>query len=360
MIVHRGLFQYLSTILVVSCALWAASDVIFSLEYSWILFLYRVLAPLIAAGVLVLFTIRSVFARAYRQRLSRSSLALWTLLFCASLAPIIRSLTFIPTYTVRPPEDTPTLTVLNLNALGFRDLSSAVIKEIEHRNPDIVTIQEVNPTFARAIEARFAEIYPCRILKPADGSWGMGTLAKNPCTERTMSPMGSWVGPPIIIDTTTPTGSPLTVANFHAIHPHAGFLDGYPGILSRTDLNLWQRLSQPIFDRQESVGFLLDTIGDPARRNVVIAGDLNSSIRNGVYATVRNAGYHDTWLDLRSAFSGGTWPAPEFLGGFGLGWLLRIDFMFRSESLFPTQIELLPETLGSDHRGMFARFAVMM
>jgi len=261
---------------------------------------------------------------------------------------------------VRPPADTPTLTVLNLNALGFRDLSSAVIKEIEHRNPDVVTIQEVNPAFAQAIEARFSEIYPCRILKPADGSWGMGTLAKNPCTERTMSPMGSWVGPPIIIDTATPTGSPLTVANFHAIHPHAGFLDGYPAIENRKDLNLWRRLSQPIFDRQESVGFLLDTIGDPARRNVVIAGDLNSSIRNGVYATVRNAGYHDTWLDLRSAFSGGTWPAPEFLGGFGLGWLLRIDFMFRSESLFPTEIELLPETLGSDHRGMFARFAVMM
>jgi hypothetical protein len=64
--------------------------------------------------------------------------------------------------------------------------SSAVIKEIERRNPDIITIQEVNRAFARAIEARFAEIYPCRILKPADGSWGMGTLAKNPCIERTM------------------------------------------------------------------------------------------------------------------------------------------------------------------------------
>jgi endonuclease/exonuclease/phosphatase (EEP) superfamily protein YafD len=348
------------SLLVFLCSLWALSDTLLSLEYSWILFLFRVLAPLIAIVVLVLFAVRYICMRMCKQRLSRVGNALLTCALCVALAPVIRSLTFITTYTVRPPPDLPTVTLLNLNALGFRDLSSTVIKEIERREPDVVTIQEVNPALAQTLETRFSRTYQCRILKPADGSWGMGTLAKNPCTERTMSPVGSWVGPPIVINTTTSTGSPITVANFHAVHPHAGLFDGYSTIVGRTDLNLWQRLSQPIFDRQESVGFLLDTIGDPKNRNIIIAGDLNASMRNRIYATVRNAGYRDTWLDLRSALSGGTWPAPEFLGGFGLGWLLRIDFIFRSESLLPTEIELLPETLGSDHRGMFGRFALMM
>ncbi len=285
--------------------------------------------------------------------------AVWACTLCVASAPALRSLAFIPTYTVHPPKDSPTLSVLNLNALGFRDLSPAIVAEIERRDPDIVTIQEVNPTLAQALEARFATRYECRVLRPAVGSWGMGTLARTPCTEHTMTEMGSWVGPPIIIETTAPTGSPIIVANFHAIHPHAGVYDKAPALSERTDLTLWDNLSQPIFDRQKSVGFLLDTIGTPRNRNVIMTGDLNASMRNSVYATVRKAGYYDTWLDLHSFVSGGTWPAPEFLGDFGLGWLLRIDFMFRSESLIPTQVELLPETLGSDHRGMFGRFAVM-
>lgn len=341
-------------------ALWALSDILFSLEYSWLLFLYRVLAPLVSFLILSLFAIRCFTARWRGQGHRLSTYTAWGCIFFVAIAPILRSLPYIPTYSVRPPHDTPPLTVLNLNALGFRDLSERVVAEIERRDPDIVTIQEVNPLLAQALEERFAARYRCRIVRPAVGSWGMGTLAKNPCTEREMADPGSWVGPPIIIETTAPTGSAIIVANFHAIHPHAGVYDAAPSRGDPAELTVWSRLSQPIFDRQKSVRFLLDTIGNPRNQNVIMAGDLNASMRNGVYATVRNAGYYDSWLDLHSSVSGGTWPAPEFLGGFGLGWLLRIDFVFRSESLVPVHMELLPETLGSDHRGMFGRFAVLL
>lgn len=351
--------QKLPWAFILGIALWAASDILFSLEYSWFLFLYRVLAPITCLFAIIAFSIQYAATRLGRARLSLGRRSFWIVVLCVASAPIIRSIPFIPTYTVRAPADSPTLTVLNLNALGFRDLSSRIIDEIERRDPDIITIQEVNPDLARALEDRFALRYSCRVLRPAVGSWGMGTLARAPCTQRTMPEVGSWVGLPIIIETTAPTGSPIIVANFHAIHPHAGVYDGGPILGENTGLTLWAKLSQPIFDRQKSVGFLLDTIGTPRNRNVIMTGDLNASMRNGVYATVRKAGYYDTWLDLHSFVSGGTWPAPEFLGGFGLGWLLRIDFMFRSESLIPTQVELLPETLGSDHRGMFGRFAVM-
>jgi endonuclease/exonuclease/phosphatase (EEP) superfamily protein YafD len=248
--------------------------------------------------------------------------------------------------------------VLSINALGFRDLSSAIIAQIERLDPDIIAIQEVNPGLANTLESHFASRYSCMILKPAHGSWGMGTLAKNPCSEIQLKPEGSWVGPPIIIETTTSLGTPVTLANIHAIHPHAGVLDAYPAIERRTDLSVWKKLSQPIHDREASIRFLLDTIGDSTGRNIIISGDLNASMRNGVYRTIRSRGYKDTWLDQRSVLTGGTWPAPQFLGSIGLGWLLRIDFIFRSEALLPIDVELLPGSIGSDHRGLFAQFAI--
>jgi endonuclease/exonuclease/phosphatase (EEP) superfamily protein YafD len=338
---------------------WAISDLFFSLEHSWILFLYRALAPISTVALALLFTLSIVVRVARGKRITIRSNARWLFAIIVAAAPSVRSFEFIPTFTVRPPLEAPTLKVLSLNALGFRDLSSAIIAQIERYTPDVVTIQEVNPTLATALESHFAAQYTCKILKPAVGSWGMGTIAKNPCSEIPIQPEGSWVGPPIIIETTTSIGSPVIVANIHAVHPHGGVVDPYPAMANRSDLSVWKRLSHPIRDREASIGFLLDTIGETTGRNLIISGDLNASMRNGVYKTIRNRGYNDTWLDQHSVLTGGTWPAPEFLGSAGLGWLLRIDFMFRSDTLLPIDVELLPDSIGSDHRGLFARFALL-
>lgn len=338
---------------------WAISDLFLSLEYSWILFLYRALAP-ISTSVLALLFALSILVRLARGRHISSRYSVrWLVAITITGAPIVRSLEFIPTFTIKAPPDAASLKVLSVNALGHRDLSSPLISHIKRLDPDIVSIQEVNPDLANALEANFAGLYNCRILKPALGSWGMGTIAKNPCSEIQVNPMGSWVGPPIIIETTTSLGTPVTLANIHAVHPHGGILDPYPAIEIRSDLTMWKKLSQPIHDRETSIGFLLDSIGDTTGRNIIISGDLNASMRNGVYRTIRAHGYNDSWLDRHSVFTGGTWPAPEFLGSIGLGWLLRIDFMFRSDSLIPIDVEVLPNSIGSDHRGLFARFALL-
>jgi endonuclease/exonuclease/phosphatase (EEP) superfamily protein YafD len=322
------------------------------------LFLYRALAPVLFAVSAIAFTFALLIAWWRGKELTTRRIALWCLLLSVTLAPIIRSLEFIPTYILRPPERSPSVTILNINALGFRDLSAGIISEITARDPDVVTIQEVNPPLAEALSKRFSASYRCIVLKPAEGSWGMGTLAKSPCTERLLPSHTNWIGPPLIVETNTSSGAPITVANFHAIHPHAAVQNPYPQLETKTELSLWRRLSQPIADRQLAFKTLLAELGDATGRNIIMTGDLNASMRNGIYALIRASGFRDTWLDLHPVFSGGTWPAPEFLGGVGIGWLLRIDFMFRSEALLPVEIDLLSEKLGSDHRGIFGRFAV--
>jgi endonuclease/exonuclease/phosphatase (EEP) superfamily protein YafD len=353
--------QNILQLIFIAATLWATSDLIFDLEYSWILFLYRALAPLLLVALILIFCTVHLSAKTKKLATTSSYKAAALLLFVLTLAPILKSLQFIPGNKTTNIDSAPVLTLINLNALGFRDLSHGIVSTIKENKPDIVTIQEVNPTLASALEDSFASTYRCRILKPAHGSWGMGTLAKEPCTERVIEQPGSWVGTPIVVQTSLPNGEPLLVANFHAIHPHAGIRDAYPEMAARDDLNLWNRLSQPIFDRERSFQFLIDTIKETKITRAIIAGDLNASMRNKIYSLIRRSGYSDAWLILHSAMSGGTWPAPDFPGGLGrglgLGWLLRIDFIFHSETLTPSKLELLPENIGSDHRGMIARFA---
>jgi hypothetical protein len=95
-------------------------------------------------------------------------------------------------------------------------------------------------------------------------------------------------------------------------------------------------------------------------------------MRNTVYRDILRSGYYDSWLDKHSVATGGSWPAPEFLGSFlgralGLGWFLRIDFIFRSAGLVTKEIRMLSTSagdnnalgMGSDHRGMFVSFGFL-
>jgi endonuclease/exonuclease/phosphatase (EEP) superfamily protein YafD len=89
---------------------------------------------------------------------------------------------------------------------------------------------------------------------------------------------------------------------------------------------------------------------------VLIAGDLNSTMRNSVYEKIRAARFGDSWLTVHGPISGGTWPSRDISGFTFLEWLLRIDFVFHCAALRPLSAELLPESLGSDHRGIVVSF----
>jgi endonuclease/exonuclease/phosphatase (EEP) superfamily protein YafD len=355
----RSLSYSLFKRIVVFClTLWAVSDTLLSLDNSWLLFLYRAAAPALLICLLVLAAALGI-GRVIRGPLPSGIFEMWLIALFISALPICYAFKFLPTYRLKIDQLEQSFTLLNLNSLGFRDLSAKIISEIERHDPDIVTLQEVNPELAKGIEDRLSAKYQCRILQPAYGSRGMGTLAKNPCVERSLSAPGVWVGSPIVTDITLFDTETVTVANFHAIHPHAGPAYLYESIRDGDYSRALGALSRPIKEREDSINLLLTAVGDTSSRKVIMAGDLNASMRNNVYEQILQKGFKDSWLDLRSPATGGTWPAPAFLGGLGIGWLLRIDFIFRSQNLSTMEIDTLPDYLDSDHRGMLVRFGVV-
>jgi endonuclease/exonuclease/phosphatase (EEP) superfamily protein YafD len=340
----------LAQLTIIAAALWAIVDAIFNLEHSWLLFVHRVVSPILLVTALGA-SCASLVSR--RKNLSARLLLFQFLIVSACAAPIVRSLKWSSVATSRPPTSSPatTLRLFNANILGYKDLSQQVISEIKAQEPDVITLQEVNPELADKLSSQLRNRYPCQRLAPQQGSWGMGTLAKFPCIQLPLDNPGIWVGAPQLVMLDLPTGGELLVANLHAIHPHVALeRESIPtGIFG---------LTATVKNREASIRSLLTQLSATSATATIIAGDLNASMRNLVYEDIRRAGYHDTWLALHPLSTGGTWPYPG-LGGIPLlAGLFRIDFIFHSHALRPKRIELLPESLGSDHRGLISEFEV--
>jgi endonuclease/exonuclease/phosphatase (EEP) superfamily protein YafD len=240
---------------------------------------------------------------------------------------------------------------LNYNVLGFEDLSPRIIQEISSRQPDIVMLQEVNSQLAKALQENLRSTYPCQLLDPQEGSWGMGTLSKFPCVEMPLPQRGIWIGKPQITKFSLPGSKEILAANMHAIHPHIA-------LQRSSGARGWLRMTDTIRNREATIEALLNELTATRIPAVIIAGDLNATMRNRIYENITHAGYVDSWLESHPVSSGGTWPVPGLGGTSLLAEALRIDFIFRSSSLRTKSVALLPNSIGSDHRGMMATFDV--
>jgi endonuclease/exonuclease/phosphatase (EEP) superfamily protein YafD len=352
----RYMLQSILRFLVGAACIWVFLDSLFGFENSWILFLARVFSPFLVAVSVATFVIvciwRYFILKKYR------SLFDWRyiLVILACAAPTLRSLivnSTHPTSATDIPSQHPPLRLLNANILGFIDLSASLVREVRQRNPDIVTLQEVNPVLAQALHTELGARYPCQILDSIPGSRGMGVLSKFPCTSLPVSHAGNWVGRPQLLAIEIAPGKKVLVANIHAIHPHA-FLQPDP----RDGPTPPASLSDTISARERAIEEVINAAKTAGETAVIISGDLNATMRNSVYQKIRSAGYHDSWLRQHSFAGGGTWPSPDYLGIQLLGWLLRIDFV-HSSTLRVRSSEVLPASLGSDHRGLAVEFEVL-
>lgn len=342
----------LAQLTIIAAALWAIMDAIFNLEHSWLLFVHRTVAPVLLITALGA-SLASLVWR--RNNLSVKLLIFQLLIVGACAAPVVRSLRSVSTTTSPAPTSSPStpLRIFNANILGYQDLSEQVIAEIQAQDPDVVTLQEVNPELAGKLSSTLSDTYPCQILAPQPGSWGMGTLSKFPCRQLPLDNPGLWVGAPQLVMLDLPAGRELLIANLHAIHPHVA--------LERESVSTGIfGLTATVRNREASIHSLLTQLKATPATVTIIAGDLNASMRNRVYEDIRRAGYHDTWLALHPLSTGGTWPYPGLAGMSLLEGLFRIDFIFYSQGLRPTRIELLPESLRSDHRGLIAEFDMLL
>ena len=139
----------------------------------------------------------------------------------------------------------------------------------------------------------------------------------------------------------------ISVINVHTIPPHT--------LIKNTEHdNEIQQLSNAVVERERFIRELVEIAKEIPTNTIILAGDMNSTSRNRVYKIIRNLGFSDAWT-AGSRLRGGTWPGPDFPLP---SWLVRIDFIFHTKGLVATHAETLPEGYGSDHRGVFATFAL--
>lgn len=338
--------------LALAVALYFGIATAFNDESNFALFLWRAFAPTTALCVGGYFIIRLTIAKLTKKKLSLGQHALCSLMLIASVLPIARCWRDFVTPPSSNPSASYNLTVLDMNLLGHRDITPMVLPEIRRRLPDIVLLQEVTAEIAATIYDNLKAMYPCQIFDPRPGSYGMATLAKHPCQKLDFVSQGYWVGRPQIIKVSLPDGRSILGVNIHGVHPHA-LID------SKGDEGLGGKLNNTVFAREQSISEVLSYVRSFSNTPVVMAGDLNATMRNRVYSLIRDAGYEDSWLTTQTLadmiFRGGTWPFPEHGIPRFAAWILRIDFIF-SQRLVPLSTEVLPASLGSDHRGLVARF----
>jgi endonuclease/exonuclease/phosphatase (EEP) superfamily protein YafD len=234
--------------------------------------------------------------------------------------------------------------VLNANLLGPLDVDSGFYKAVSQRDPDIIIIQELNPTVAERLSSQLGASYPCKAVEPKPGVLGMGVFSKFPCTKRGVSKLRPGIGIPQIVDVQLPDQKTVGVINVHTIPPH---------VLTKhnPDDNEVQQLSNSIIGRELFVEEIIKASREVNTDAAIIAGDFNATARNRVYQIVRKMGYFDAFA-VGSRLRGGTWPGTQFPLP---SWLVRIDFIFHCAGLQAIEAETLPDGYRSDHRGVFAK-----
>ena len=331
----------------------ASSSIIYMLtwllqyENNIIIFIANVFAPalLILLGIVAI--LAEVYSRRSGRRPSPKELIVRYSMIASVLLPTVigefRSGAFASRHAAAA--QGKHISVLDANLLGTVDLESEFYDMVEKLNPDVITLQELNPTVAKGILDRVGSRYPCQALQAQVGVYGMGVMAKYPCELTTPSNKLEGIGVPQMVELRLDDKNQLSVVNFHTIPPHTL-------IRNRPNDNEIQRLSNAIIEREKFMRALALEIHQRSNAGAILAGDLNATTRNRVYSIIRDLGFNDAW-SVGDRLRGGTWPSPD--SPFP-SWLVRIDYIFHTPSMVAKTAQTLPEGYGSDHRGVFATF----
>lgn len=316
-----------------------------SYENNIFIFLANVFAPallVLTLGATVVAELFNLF-RGTRPHLKDRVLR-GTLVLTFLVPTIVGELRSHPHRELSGPASNTGISVLNANLLGPLDVDSRFYEEVSRRSPDIIILQELNPTVAERLSNQLGASYPCKALEPKPGVLGMGVFSKFPCTKRDSSTFRPGIGVPQIVDVQLPNQKTVGVINVHTIPPH--ILTKY-----NRDDNEIQQLSNSVIERELFVEEIIKASRAVNTDVAIIAGDFNATTRNRAYQLVRQMGYFDAFA-VGSRLLGGTWPGPQFPLP---SWLVRIDFIFHCAGLQAVEAETLPDGYGSDHRGVFAR-----
>jgi len=234
------------------------------------------------------------------------------------------------------------LTVMTFNLLGREDWPLDQVAVIRGEDPDLVCLQELNPSVARALEQKLGEAYPYQYVRPESGVEGMGVISKYPLRESGAHLPLQWVGPPLILELDW-EGLPITVVNFHMIPTNT--------------LSL-QRISQENDYRRRLAGALVELARgrDPA----ILCGDSNTTPLTQAYQ-ILSGELRDAWAEagfgLGHTFPGSDLPGssrPRIAGWSVPQWLMRIDYIFVTPGWQVISAHTARFDGVSDHRGVVA------
>jgi endonuclease/exonuclease/phosphatase (EEP) superfamily protein YafD len=316
-------------------------------EGIFLIFIANVFAPSILLLTVAVAALGELYAYTRKTRpRTRDRVFRFCLLLSAAVPTIAGELRSREQPRMLPTATAAQVSLLNSNLLGPRNVSDGWYEEITRLKPDIITLQELNPTVANELERRFAATYPCRDLQPHHGVTGMGILSRFPCSKRPPITIENGIGSPQFVDVTTPDRKTIGVINMHTMPPHMGVR----ATSNDTDVQMY---SNTTIAREQYVQSLITHSRFVHTDAVILAGDLNATTRNRVYRRIRAMGLYDAFA-VAPPLRHGTWPAPEL---FFPSWIVRIDFIFHCAGLAALQAETLPAGYGSDHRGIFTRLA---
>ena len=242
---------------------------------------------------------------------------------------------------------TPALTVMTYNVLAWHDHTAPIIRTIQHENPDILFIQELNNNLARALREELIHIYPDQILDPTDNPRGIGTISRYPIRETGILLPDGWIGGPQVLILEW-EGMEITVVNIH--------MTSTTGISSREHI-------ERTFTLREAQA---RTLVEFARQQgpTIISGDANAAPQNNSYRTL-TCHLIDAWQEagfgLGHTFPGSDIPGsdrPQFGNWSVPQWLSRIDYIFYTSHFKAIKARTALIDGVSDHRGVTASLVV--
>jgi vancomycin resistance protein VanJ len=237
------------------------------------------------------------------------------------------------------PEGTPDLIVVSWNLEEGGTDPQAVGAVLRSSEADIVALQEVTPPVAQALEADgvLSDRFPYQVVRPESSPWGMAVLSRYPIRD-----VVAIADPVAIRSEVEVPGGPIILVNAHPLRARVAPVGS---LAIPTDFDAVARDAS--FERLRE---LIDAGEDG---HALLVGDFN--------VTDREPGYRDLSSGLVDAHAevgqgpGSSWrPGP--LKGLPVG-ILRIDYLFSSESVRPVAVLTDCTPRGGDHcllRGSFA------
>jgi endonuclease/exonuclease/phosphatase (EEP) superfamily protein YafD len=232
------------------------------------------------------------------------------------------------------------LSVMTYNVLGLHESVHPQLEVIHAENPDVLFIQELNPTLAIAIQRELRSKYPYQVLDPQEGVSGMGVISKFPIRLTGERLPLNWVGTPQVLEMDW-NGQTVTLVNFHTIP---------------TTSSTFRQIQPESRYRAAQAQALLDVarLSGP----LIAAGDANATPLTEAYRIITTE-LDDAWskagFGLGHTFPGsdipgssrprlGKWSVPK--------WLARIDYVFYSEQFKAVTARMARFDGVSDHRGV--------